>query len=90
MHSQAQANGWPEMAAKSATSLLRHMAVLRNGAHSASLVPPDKAFYLAGMLHLICVAVCMPDLCFSLRLRLDCGCRGTVDDWRICLAAHDW
>jgi len=49
VHNQAAANGWLEIAAKAATSLLRHIGTVRVGGATASVVPPDKAFYLAGL-----------------------------------------
>ena len=48
MLSQAQQQGWHEMAAKAATSLLRFVSAIANGAHTASVVPIDKALFLAG------------------------------------------
>ena len=45
---RAEQNGWHEMAAKAATSLLRFLEPVQVGASEVVLVPADKAFYLAG------------------------------------------
>ena len=46
--SRAEQNGWQEMAAKAATSLLRFLEPVQVGASEIVLMPADKAFYLAG------------------------------------------
>eukprot|EP00892_Ulva_mutabilis_P000305 jgi/Ulvmu1/10275/UM060_0077.1 len=49
MHTCAEENGWPLIAAQAATTLLRCLEPLAAGAQEAPLIPADKAFYLAGM-----------------------------------------
>ena len=48
MHNQAISNEWWDIAAKAATSLLRYIGTINIGAAPSSIVPADKAFYLAG------------------------------------------
>jgi hypothetical protein len=46
--SRAEENGWHEMAAKAATSLLRFLEPVQQTSSNLVLMPADKAFYLAG------------------------------------------
>ena len=48
MHARATEKQWPLIAAKAATALLRFVPAVASGPHTASVVPVDKALYLAG------------------------------------------